>query len=236
MRCKSPMATGERYVQLLVNVILSLLIDVRLQSSMAIPPLKSILKPTVPLSPPRQIPAFDQARKRNSSRSPSPRKSRETPKSPQAEEGMLIDFSTPAGAPVTGTEQLDNPFDGFNASSAIRDAKEREEKERRERERKAILEQREARRKSMGELYFFYIGKHPTDDQKPTAESHLLRRQHFTHGTLSSWAKIRPRLLQQTQRGVRHHWRIPPAKRLRILLKSQQNTPPRKIRMLHFLQ
>ncbi|KAH8700898.1 hypothetical protein BGW36DRAFT_138021 [Talaromyces proteolyticus] len=121
----------------------------RRKSSMAIP-LKSILKPTVPLSPPRQIPAFDGARKRNASRSPSPRKSRNTPKSPQAEEGLLIDFSTPAKAPVTGTEQLDNPFDGFNAGSAIRDAKEREEKERRERERKAILEQREARRKSMG--------------------------------------------------------------------------------------
>lgn len=99
---------------------------------------------------------------------------------------MLIDFSTPAQAPVTGTEQLDNPFDGFNASSAIRDAKEREEKERRERERKAILEQREARRKSMGESYYLYTGEHPTDDQKRTAGSHLLQRQHFIHGTLSS--------------------------------------------------
>lgn len=117
-------------------------------------PLKSILKPTVPVSPIRQIPAFEETRRRNASRSPSPKKPRDAGKeaNSQAEEGLLIDFSTPARAPVTGTEQLDNPFDGFNASSAIRDAKEREEKERKERERRAILEQREARRKSMGKL------------------------------------------------------------------------------------
>ncbi|KAF4943924.1 hypothetical protein F66182_18697 [Fusarium sp. NRRL 66182] len=110
----------------------------RRKSTMAIP-LKSILKPTVPVSPIRNIPAFDESRRQKNAA-----------KSSQADEGMLIDFSTPAKAPVIGTEQLDNPFDGFNASSAIRDAKEREEKERKEREKKAILEQREARRKSMG--------------------------------------------------------------------------------------
>lgn len=48
----------------------------------------------------------------------------------------------------------ENPFDSFNASSAIRDGKaatkEREEKERMERDRELILQQREARRKSMG--------------------------------------------------------------------------------------
>jgi kinetochore protein Spc7/SPC105 len=103
-------------------------------------PLKSILKPTIPVSPLRNIPAFDESRRQ-----------KDNAKQSQTDEGLLIDFSTPAKAPVTGTEQLDNPFDGFNASSAIRDAKEREEKERKERERKAILEQREARRKSMGE-------------------------------------------------------------------------------------
>lgn len=115
-------------------------------------PLKSILKPTVPVSPLRNIPTFDQARRRNESRSPSPRRQKDIPDSPPAEEGMLIDFSTPAKVSVTGTDQLDNPFDGFNASSALRDAKEREEKERKEREKQAILEQREARRKSMGKL------------------------------------------------------------------------------------
>ena len=64
---------------------------------------------------------------------------------------MLIDLGTPAQPP--GSIDESNPFDSFNASS-IRDemaaARERDEKARRERERKAILEQREARRKSMG--------------------------------------------------------------------------------------
>ncbi|EEA21977.1 hypothetical protein TMatcc_008600 [Talaromyces marneffei ATCC 18224] len=109
----------------------------RRKSTMALP-LKSILKPTIPVSPIRNIPSFDESRRQQN-----------TAKQSQADEGMLIDFSTPAKASVTGAEQLDNPFDGFNASSAIRDAKEREEKERKEREKKAILEQREARRKSM---------------------------------------------------------------------------------------
>ncbi|KAL1966659.1 hypothetical protein VTN77DRAFT_4070 [Rasamsonia byssochlamydoides] len=113
-------------------------------------PLKSILKPTIPVSPIQQIPSFAESRKRASSRSPSPSKSRNgTNRNQQPGEGLLIDFSTPTRAPVSGTDQLDNPFDAFNASSAIRDAKEREERERRERERQAIIEQREARRKSM---------------------------------------------------------------------------------------
>jgi kinetochore protein Spc7/SPC105 len=66
---------------------------------------------------------------------------------------MLIDVSTPTLAPPAGSNDLINPFDGFNASSAIRDVKQREEREKRERERQAILEQREARRKSMGTLF-----------------------------------------------------------------------------------
>lgn len=49
-------------------------------------------------------------------------------------------------APVIGTEQLDNPFDNFNSSSAIHDAKERKEQEK-----KVILDSWEARRKSMDE-------------------------------------------------------------------------------------
>lgn len=102
-------------------------------------PLKSILKPTIPVSPLRNIPSFDEARRQ-----------KDTTTTSQPDEGLLIDFSTPAKQPATGEEEQDNPFDAFNATSAIRDAKEKEEKERKERERKAILEQREARRKSMG--------------------------------------------------------------------------------------
>jgi kinetochore protein Spc7/SPC105 len=121
---------------------------------MAAFPLKSILKPTIPVSPLRPIPPFEETRKRSSVRNidRGPLKDDENEPNPTAGEGVLIDFSTPTRTPVTGTDQLANPFEAFNASSAIRDAKQREEKERRERERRAILEQREVRRKSMGEF------------------------------------------------------------------------------------
>jgi kinetochore protein Spc7/SPC105 len=76
---------------------------------------------------------------------------------------LLIDFSTPPSVPVVGTEKLSNPFDGFNPSSVLRNgkvavrkeeeqtaAREREQREQREQEKQAILDQRAARRKSMG--------------------------------------------------------------------------------------
>lgn len=66
----------------------------------------------------------------------------------------MIDLATPQQLSVAGTETLTNPFDDFNATSAVREemaaTRERDEKERRERERQSILEKREARRKSMG--------------------------------------------------------------------------------------
>lgn len=85
----------------------------------------------------------------------------------QSRDGLLIDFETPTLPSVVGADNLANPFDSFNASSAIRDgkaaAREREEREKREHDRQLILQQREARRKSMGSyLCFFYPErKHP---------------------------------------------------------------------------
>lgn len=76
--------------------------------------------------------------------------------------GDLIDFSTPAPAPATGSKQLETPFDSFDPFSDRHDGNatrsygederesEQDERERREREKQAILKQREARRKSMG--------------------------------------------------------------------------------------
>ncbi|OJK03031.1 hypothetical protein ASPACDRAFT_10238, partial [Aspergillus aculeatus ATCC 16872] len=112
-------------------------------------PLKSILKPTVPVSPVRTIPTFEETRKRTPARESQPSVSNET--NTQSNEGLLIDLDTPAPASNI-SEDRSNPFDSFNATS-IRDemaaAREKEEKEQRERERKMILEKREARRKSM---------------------------------------------------------------------------------------
>ncbi|KAE8311487.1 hypothetical protein BDV41DRAFT_578579 [Aspergillus transmontanensis] len=112
-------------------------------------PLKSILKPTVPVSPVRNIPSFEETRRRTPARGSQHHEDNEGGGS-QGKEGMLIDLGAPAQP--SGSMNGSNPFDSFNASS-IRDemaaARERDEKNRRELERKAILEQREARRKSM---------------------------------------------------------------------------------------
>jgi len=114
-------------------------------------PLKSILKPTVPVSPVRNIPSFEETRRRTPARDA---RSQNSNKDSNGQERLLIDFATPAQPPVTGSENLANPFDTFNATSAIRDemaaTKDRDEKERRERELQTIMEKREARRKSMG--------------------------------------------------------------------------------------
>lgn len=74
----------------------------------------------------------------------------------------MIDFSTPTGAAVTGSNNLETPFDSFDPFSDRHDGpamrpteeeqktREHEEVERRDKERQIILKQREARRKSMG--------------------------------------------------------------------------------------
>ncbi|KAI1947486.1 hypothetical protein LOZ57_003215 [Ophidiomyces ophidiicola] len=117
-------------------------------------PLKSILKPAIPVSPIQTIPAFQETRSKTPARSP-----QKTNNSRGASNGLLIDFSTSPAVPVIGTEKLSNPFDTFNPSPARngREAFRLEEEQRRERETKAkherakraALEQRAARRKSM---------------------------------------------------------------------------------------
>lgn len=77
----------------------------------------------------------------------------------QRELGPLIDLESTPGTHVSRNDNDDtaNPFDTFNATSAIREemaaTKERDEKERKDRERQNILEKRAARRKSMGLLF-----------------------------------------------------------------------------------
>ncbi|EGD98661.1 hypothetical protein TESG_06142 [Trichophyton tonsurans CBS 112818] len=112
--------------------------------------LKSILKPTIPVSPISHIPSFAETRRKT------PHRDGFGSNYKSSGNGDLIDLSTPA-APVVGTDSLINPFDNFNPippsrAKDIAAQREREEKERIEREREkkqAILEQRAARRKSM---------------------------------------------------------------------------------------
>jgi len=118
--------------------------------------------PSIPLTPPKVIPAFDETRKRSIGKGG---------KSPNinAGEELLIDFSTPAPnisreavvMPMAASEDVLDPFSpivrlsdeqGTVSSSELAlaaAAREREEDERRQSEKKAILEQRAARRKSM---------------------------------------------------------------------------------------
>ncbi|KAK4863464.1 hypothetical protein LT330_002242 [Penicillium expansum] len=121
-------------------------------------PLKSILKPTVPVSPVRTIPSFEETRRRTPARSKLQTHDGTMDgqgQKDQGKEGLLIDFATTPGPPTRENDNDDtaNPFDTFNATSAIREemaaTKERDEQERKDRERQSILEKRAARRKSM---------------------------------------------------------------------------------------
>ncbi|KAL4905403.1 hypothetical protein BDW74DRAFT_177774 [Aspergillus multicolor] len=118
------------------------------RKSAAVFPLKSILKPTAPVSPVRNIPTFEETRRKTPGRGG---KSQES-SSASAQEGLLIDLDTPAQKFAANSEDQTNPFDAFDAETIRNEmaaAREQDEKERRERERKAALEHREARRKSM---------------------------------------------------------------------------------------
>ncbi|ETI29212.1 hypothetical protein G647_01665 [Cladophialophora carrionii CBS 160.54] len=120
--------------------------------------IKSILKPTIPLTPPKAIPTFDELRKRSTGKGKSPAKS--------AAEELLIDFSTPGPSrqdskevSLSGAENVADPFSPMarrsprksNAGEQSAGALELEQEEERQRqaEKAAILERRAARRKSM---------------------------------------------------------------------------------------
>ncbi|KAK5194956.1 hypothetical protein LTR96_010715 [Exophiala xenobiotica] len=120
--------------------------------------IKSILKPTVPLTPPKSIPTFDELRKRSTGKG----KGR-SPAKHGAEE-LLIDFSTPGpnrqeGGEIsmTGAENVADPFSPIasrtprKSVAANADTLERaqEEELKRQAEKQAILERRAARRKSL---------------------------------------------------------------------------------------
>jgi kinetochore protein Spc7/SPC105 len=135
------------------------------------------------VSPVRNIPSFEETRRRTPARGS---QYADNQGNEQGKEGLLIDFDTPARPSASGSEDPSNPFDSFNASS-IRDemaaAREREEKERRERERKAILEQREARRKSMGMILSSCCGdvtncqSEPSSIVRPRSDAPYMERR-----------------------------------------------------------
>ncbi|EXJ78675.1 hypothetical protein A1O1_09077 [Capronia coronata CBS 617.96] len=118
--------------------------------------IKSILKPTVPLTPPKAIPTFDELRKRSTGKGRSP--------SRNGGEDLLIDFSTPGPSTqdavetsLTGEDKIADPFSPIrrrmpsrsDAGSADNLERQQEEELKRQAEKQAILERRAARRKSL---------------------------------------------------------------------------------------
>lgn len=108
----------------------------------------------------RNIPSFEETRRRTPARAPNQKDNAEA----SNQEGLLIDFATPPQPAMPDNDDTSNPFDTFNATSAIREemaaTKERDEQERKDRERQNILEKREARRKSMGSYYFITVANY----------------------------------------------------------------------------
>jgi kinetochore protein Spc7/SPC105 len=125
------------------------------QQASSVTQIKSILKPTVPLTPPRAIPTCDETRKRSAGRSGG-----------EGEES-LIDFSTPAPrhvfSIVTGAENNQDPFSPIRmtagaegvAPALLLEGKmeaavtENEAEEERKAQKQAILDRRAARRTTM---------------------------------------------------------------------------------------
>ncbi|KIW98719.1 uncharacterized protein Z519_00382 [Cladophialophora bantiana CBS 173.52] len=120
--------------------------------------IKSILKPSIPLTPPKAIPSFDELRKRSTGK--------DRPQAKSNPEELLIDFSTPGpggqdggAVSMSGAENVADPFspivrrsprktDGASGSAEVLERQQEEERKRLA-EKEAILERRAARRKSL---------------------------------------------------------------------------------------
>ncbi|KAI5291183.1 hypothetical protein KEM52_000230 [Ascosphaera acerosa] len=121
------------------------------QSAVSSFPLKSILKPTIPLSPVQPIPSFEETRRRTPGRTPQQASSTAQP----AAAAPASELNDPSASPP-GPASSQNPYDSFSpVGIPLRTeeqqqaaAREREEQERQERKKQA-LEHREARRKSL---------------------------------------------------------------------------------------
>ena len=124
------------------------------------PAVRSILKPTIPLSPPKQIPPHIRKQKG----SPGKVKQSLSPKK-KSNDDLLVDISVPSETPhQSGLENVPNPFQepveveqepSQEMRVAIRTEEEQQEAATKERERQVLLERRDARRKSLGKTQTF---------------------------------------------------------------------------------
>lgn len=163
----------------------------------AVPIIKSILKPPIPLSPLREIPTRKVASPKKSAR-----KTSSSPVKSGATSGTLNEFSaadngSPRRNGRTGAGvALPDPFGSEDVVClqperiSLRTeeeqqaaARERDEQEKRKREKEEIIRQRDERRKSMGESAQSQRS-FSTKRDKQIAVYHSLQRRLFTHGTL----------------------------------------------------
>ena len=128
------------------------------------PIVKSILKPTIPLSPPKQIPPHSNGRKS----SPRKGKSGASPNKVTENSSVVGSFSSNTTLRQSGIERLSNPFQEANTGSTNQNesqagqtrvvvrTEEEQQASAKERERQEILDRRDARRKSLGMLQFLF--------------------------------------------------------------------------------
>jgi kinetochore protein Spc7/SPC105 len=158
--------------------------------SVATAQLRSILKPTVPLSPLREIPTRKDLGLGNGQTTP-----RKTGNKSRASPGKKSDHVS-TDVPFSGAEGLPNPFQSAESPKArgtkvsLRTEEEqqaaarvREEQERREEEKREILARRDARRKSLG-MYETPLQCLETNWSKQIEEWSLPRMQPSTPGML----------------------------------------------------
>ena len=123
--------------------------------------MRSILKPTIPLSPPKPIPPYPNSRELSPAKSKNGLSPKKSPRRSPKKEELEGTARSLGDLRQSGLENLPNPFD--EASNQAADNKpsqetrvavrteEQQQAAAKERERKELVERRDARRKSLGE-------------------------------------------------------------------------------------
>ncbi|MCJ1379914.1 hypothetical protein MMC17_003017 [Xylographa soralifera] len=124
-----------------------------------IPAVRSILKPTIPLSPPKQIPPHPNSRKSSPTKSKTGFSPKRSPRK-SSQKGDFKDTARDSGTlRQSGLETLPNPFDEASNQAADNElsqetrialrTEEQQQAAAKERERKELIDRRDARRKSL---------------------------------------------------------------------------------------
>ncbi|MCJ1438218.1 hypothetical protein MMC27_007605 [Xylographa pallens] len=124
-----------------------------------IPVVRSILKPTIPLSPPKQIPPHPNSRKSSPTKSRTGFSPKKSPRKSPHKGDIKETARDSGGLRQSGLETLPNPFDEVSNQAADNElsqetrialrTEEQQHAAAKERERKDLIERRDARRKSL---------------------------------------------------------------------------------------